>query len=362
MPYSQDLLTQIVNVHWGGGGVFIAVNQDGNIYYLKPGGANPTWEDLGTLGFVQGTPDDFSGFPEACAFGLTSVMDGEGNVIGQQSVFVIVGGIGHSNSKGMIMASRDGKNWSKVFSFGADSETYRGSNTFGVVFNEDDQKFYAGGHQSDSSFDHESGITTNTQTDLLFSSPDGFTWSAAGSHAIIVSGNPPPPYPEYNTGLLAAHCSTRVVDDNGNGVPGGIYGYNEAQAILIAPTNVPTIGYLGGTAGLSLSTSVKVTISSDDDPAAYPPDPGIPTTCVANAGGEWVIAGGISDPAGGGQPPSGGGSSQAVILTTNDKGTSVWKRIDPPGTNLITCMCAGLLTEVPATIGRGTGRSARLQR
>lgn len=347
--YSQDVLTRIIKVHWSGGGVFVAANSDGNIFYLKLGGATdndekPRWQDLGPLDFVQ-NEGMFTGLPRGGSYGSVDVKDAAGNVIGKTPVFVLVGGGSGTDSIGIIMASPDGKNWSRVFSFGAASDSYVGAVIWAVVWDEDAQMFFAGGHQSDNFGDPESEHRWMAETDLLFSSPDGFTWTEAGRHQMRVDsfhGEPFPPWPEYPTGLLDSHCSKRLVDSQGNGIPDGFYGYDKTKEMMIAPAKPLIVDYFLGSVGFSPG-GLTVTMDGQEP---YPSDPGIPASCVATAGGKWVAAGGVYDPAGGGQPPQGGGKSQAAILTTDDDGNPAWQRLDPPGTNMIIAVCGGPLSDV----------------
>jgi hypothetical protein len=350
--FPQDALTHIVNVHWAsGGGVFIAINSNGNVYYLELDDQNDqtaVWEDLGTLGFVGPDPDHFIPFPTGCSYGMTSIKDAAGNVIEKKPVFVIVGGNGNATSPGIIMASKNGRDWSRVFTFETTSDTYLGASVWAVAWDEVAQMFFAAGHQTDHFLDHDAEYNWQAETDLLFSSSDGFSWSEAGRHQVKIEGptfEPLPPWPDDTAGLLNSHCSPRVLDFNGYNVPDGNYGYDKDKDLLIQPNDKMSLNYLFGGIGYSLGTGIIVTGSGEG--ALPPSSPGLSAvTCVATAGGQWVVAGGIYDPAGGGQPPPGGGKSEAAILVTDEHGVPIWKRLDPPGTNAIIAMCGGLLSDL----------------
>jgi hypothetical protein len=324
-PYSQDILTLIYNVQWGGG-TFVAGDFDSNIHCLKLG----AWTNLGKLDFVKDEGDYFTGFVQGCAYAR----------VGDKPVYVLVGGGASSHSRGIIMASNDGLNWARVFSYGESSDSFVGAVIFGVVWDANAQAFYAGGRQSDNEVEWES------QTDLLFSSPDGLAWRIVDRHVTRIE-HPDATYPEYKTGLLAAHCSGRVKDENSNGVPDGVYGYAKDQ-LLIAPEPTPSIGYLTGDITYPLpgtpspgtptpGASVKITnLSTGAEP--YLSEIGTPTFCVASTGGQWMAAGGVfGNPAEGGA----GGSCLAYVLTPVVDGPPVWKSLNPGGASPIITMTAG---------------------
>jgi hypothetical protein len=253
------------------------------------------------------------------------------------------------------MASKNGKDWSRVFTFEESSDTFLGARVWACVWDEDAQMFFAAGHQTDHLFDHEAEYQSQSETDLLFSSSDGFTWSEDGRKEVKIDGpsfEPLPPWPDGTAGLLDSHCSSRVLDYNGYNVPDGNYGYDKETGLLIQPghdIDQISLDYLFGGITYSSGTEVDITVSGGDGPPpSFPPgDPGLSAvTCVATAGGQWVAAGGQYDPAGSSQPPQGGGTSEAAYLVTDDAGNQHWERIDPPGTNAIIAMCGGLLSDV----------------
>jgi hypothetical protein len=339
-PYSQDVLTRIVNVKWGGG-VFIAGDLASNVYYLKPGGDEPAWQNLGKLDFGKEDEDGLvTGRVAGSAYAAIDVKDSSGNITGTKPVFILVGGSGFTGEIGIIMASSDGLSWSKVFTFkgNPDSDKYKSAGIFGVVWNETAEMFYAGGHQSDNFADNAANIFWMSETDILFQSADGYSWSEAGRHEMrvdIVDGVIPP-YPKYKTGLLVAQCRDLVKDANNNNIPDGNYGYDKSN-LLIAPTVTSKIDYLFGTYlnDIPHGSAVTVTGLGEDPPPPYPSNTGIPTTCVATVGGEWVAAGGTFD-------SLDTGSCRAVILKSSEEGSPQWERLDPPGANVIITLTGGV--------------------
>ena len=312
--YVQDLVTRIINVQWGGG-IFIAGNYDGNIYRL---GEDREWQSLGKLDFDKYEGDMYIG----TLHGSASALVGEN----RQQVFVLVGGGEANNAKGIIMASIGGEEWQRVYQIGAASDTFIQAIVFGVTWNKDDQLFYAGAHETHEFNDPDTGDSWMSETDILLQSSNGFSWSVANSHEIKIEafgGDPLPPWPEYNTGFLAAHCSDMVKDERGNNVPDGNYGYDKDRKLLVEPNSMPSIAYLTGAIGPpSASAGIKVTKLDPEDTAPFNEATGIPTSCVAFAGDVWVVAGGVQK-----SPATGlGGSSQAAILEADG-----WKRNDPTG-------------------------------
>jgi hypothetical protein len=242
------------------------------------------------------------------------------------------------------MASRDGLNWDRVFSFGEiDSpRTFFGATIIGVVW--DGSTFWAGGHESSNSQEVILGgpdgetvintITTNTQTDVLFSSSTGFSWSEVSRVSLQeihqTSDNSTIPYPAYTAGLLAAHASDTVTDANGNGVPGGVFGYDVETKMLIAPSSPSTINYLFAYIDYTPSGA---NIENPEGGAALP-DPGLPTIGVATAGGVWVAAGGTLP-----LPGVGTGGSCAAAISSEGS----WQDLSPGGTAAIITICGGVV-------------------
>lgn len=329
-PHGEDFFNRIVNVHWPeeapkpSGGVFIAGDFNGNIHYLRVGvgvtGA-PKWQNLGQHAFAE------SERILGSAYGLVG---------GKEPAFVLVGGGGSTTARGVIMASQDGLNWSQVFTFGAMSDTFTGATIFGVTW--DGSSFWAGGHQSDSFADFDTEIRWMTEVDVLFNSPDGFSWSEAGRYVMRVDsagGAPFPPWPEYTTGLLESHCSDVVRDNsNNNGVPGGVFGYDQASETLIAPTDPPAIDYFTGGVGVGAGGAVNVIKTKVGAGGSFPSNPGLPVLGVATAGGSWVAAGGDTSTS------EGVGQAAIMIPSSVDEHGFTWKRLDPDG-KAIDTICGG---------------------
>jgi hypothetical protein len=346
-PHGEDFFDRIVNVHWPKklrpitGGVFIAgesgaTTSDTNIYYMRvgagadldPTGKFPVWRNLGTLDFGKTEGDSFTGDVQGSAYGLVG---------GKSPVFVLVGGGGSSHSVGTIMASRDGLNWSRVFTLTDTAPGLRGVNIFGVVW--DGAQFWAGGH-----LDINYTPVTDPflrQVDILLHSLDGFSWGEVARVENVFGPvtNPDASWSlgEYKTGFLAEHCSGVVVDSNGNGVPGGNYGYIKDDNILLAPTTPQAIDYFSG--GVDIGTPDGVSNLGANVP--FPVDPGLPTLCTATAGGVWVYAGGVPG-------PSYIGMAAVLLPSPGESGGVAWQRLDPPGSKLLVTLCGGAALAPPA--------------
>lgn len=308
-------LDQIVNVQWEGGAVFIAADDFGSIFYLK-GDSEAGWQTVATFIDYDGTGDPFA------HAGSAHALVGED----QTSTFVVVSYGGGTTGTGAIFASKGGLEWSKVFSLSKEQPDRNISATiFGVVW--DGSNFWAGAHQS---LDQTSDDRRMIEIDILLTSQNGFSWSEAGRYEIVRSIVEDPNYitPEYKQGLLAQHCSSRVVDEFGNGAPDGFYGFNPENDILIMPTGMPAMDYFFG--GIFYPDASGVTINNPAQP--IPSDPGLPTLCVARSGDQWVAAGGLSGHA---------GAAMAAILVSDSESGFSWKRVDPVGPTAIVTIVGG---------------------
>jgi hypothetical protein len=317
-PYSQDLLTRIYNVQWGGVGIFVAADSDSNVHRLKLEGTEATWTNLGTLDFMRDEGDLFTGWVLGSSYARVLRKDGT-----TTPTFVLVGGGGTSNAMGLIMASRNGLEWQRVFAFGTNSGSYTGATIFGVVWNKATQSFFAGGHQEDR-YGAESDFR-QTETDLLFQSADGFSWSEV--ERAVLESSTTVPFPPYTTGLLSPKCSATVKDINGSNVPDGVYGVipSEDGDVRVEPARVPTVDYLfGGVGGYGDSGTV---VTGDPN---IPPATGIPTTCVATAASRWVAAGGTF-----------GSPGTCLVRGLTSAG---WQNLDPGGSGPIVTMCGGVVS------------------
>lgn len=345
-PAGTGFFDRIINVHWRkkgvplAGGVFIAADVNSNVYFMRFGEKSqsdetgiPEWTSLGTLGF--GFTEGSVGWINGCSYGLVG---------GTDPVFVIVGGGGIYSADGIaqpataaIMASRDGLNWSKVFSFGSTGGTATGASVFAVVW--DGSAFWAAGHQSDDFDDFDEGGDTiwHHETDILFTSPDGFSWGEAGrvvlNYKSGATGFPDGQgWPPYNTGLLDPHCSHQLVDEYyGNGIPDGFYDFDEDTKVRISPQRLPNVDYLFGSCNTFFSEEITGIDVQYGGLALGIPGVGIQAFCAATAGGTWLVGGGTNYDIG-----------QVVLLRPSvEAGGYQWVDASPSGAGAIMTMCGG---------------------
>jgi hypothetical protein len=343
-PHGEDFFNRIVNVHWPkrqpvvpGGGVFIAADwQESNVYYLRTGVGTveslPAWQNLGPLDFHQFSGDSTTGYVQGSAYGLVN---------GKEPVFVLVGGGGNTTAIGLIMASQDGLNWSRVFTLEREQpDRNNGANIFAVVW--DGSAFWAGAHQSLNRV--PGGDDRVLEYDILLKSADGFSWSETGRHEIVFidTGPSPPPPPIYTRGLLAPHCSNRVVDSYSNGLPDGFYGYNP-DSMMVVPANLPAIDYFFGQVTTNSGGGVTITeFGKFGLDTTVPSDPGIPVTCVATANGIWVAAGGEY-----GSGDTAGFTASSIFIPSKS-GAAAWVNNSPGGTSALITICGGSALAPPA--------------
>lgn len=318
--YPQDIVTNIINVHWASG-LTAVLSDTYNVVLLKIDGQDATWENLGTLDFWKHEGDSWTGSPQACAF--AEITDPVTHAT--TPTFVLVGGGGTTSAIGLIMSSSEGRNWTRRFSFSEPSDTFTGATIMAVAWNDTDKAFYAAGHQSDNGVDPDPdnpGIFSLRETDLLFKSTDGKSWSEVGRNVREWRSTADPP--DYSVGLLVAHLDDLGVYDNENGnrAPDGIYGYDEDAQVIIAP--VPVYSVLYDVGGLSSPTPTGVTITSlGPGPAPdYPTDTGFPPRAVGFES-EWVAVGGSY--------ASHTQKAALLTLTLDDDGEPVydWEDISP---------------------------------
>jgi hypothetical protein len=262
-PYGEDFFQRIVGVHWREGvldlGFFVAGNESGDAAFNKTiDTVNPTdkttpinvtWYEIGGLPFSN--PPREIGAIYASAFGLAK----------KSPVFLLGGYKFHEEDfgfwqEGIIMASRDGINWTKVYSFvgisykrivfTGDGENVVAAGQFSAAYIHslvwDGRQFWAGGYVVEHMI--YSPVFHYTKSDVLFSSIDGFSWSEVGRNKLEwTSDDTEPDLPK--AGLIVNHCNRNFIDSNGNGVPNGAWGENKAAGIMIGPVNPPTVDYKG---------------------------------------------------------------------------------------------------------------------
>jgi hypothetical protein len=268
---SLDLLTRVRNIHWKvGGGEF--VNGGGAQRYLKMGKSHAPgrkWTDLGSLAFTA------AGTSQASSYALVGTPPVRVFLLGGND-----GGTEETSDNGLIMVSNDGLIWSKMHTV-ATGDDFNTASLLGIVWDKTARCFYAGAHI----FTAKVGGDLLDE-DILLQSFDGRRWDEIERVGWATAPD------AHIEGLLAKHCSKRVTDSYGNGVPDGVYGFDETKDILIAPTGVPRINYTDGLVRSEpLSTVTIKTRAPSGTEITTTVDVGILVNCVAYAGGIWMAGG-----------------------------------------------------------------------
>lgn len=345
MPLGLDFLSQVVNVQWTGGGRFVMGDQWGYSAAVEQekNDAPPKITNLGILDFGI-DPND--GRVMGSSYHLFIVVNEKGEST-KNPVFLLCGirddygqgPISGSNTVGIIMASRDGLDWKRVFTLPNESSNgttkpIRGAaQIMGVVWDDNAKAFYGCGHIFKSYFNQRRDppsladpdprpvtyVELVEEIDVLMSSPDGFAWTESGRNVFTRStnyGGLNPiiyPYPDpLGYGLMLPHCPDRggLKDYYGNNLQDGVVHYwkdpKSKEKISICSTgDIPSIDYVGG--GLrpadpgSHSIKIMETDSKGEEKMVVV-DVGIPVQAVSAAGDVIIAVGGSSID---GFPPNG---------------------------------------------------------
>jgi hypothetical protein len=267
--YSQDVLTRIYNVHWGG--TFVVGTDLGRIY-IGPGG-----DDAASF-----TRVDNDIFQRGTIVGMSV------GIVSGKAVVVAIGNLG-GDFKGpksgcQIVASSDGKNWSIVFldaNVPVPDKPISFHFTFPIGIVWDGTTFHASSRYRENVFVGQAPSGDNIyrledEGEQMYSSADGLSWAKEVKHggwqniadiAEIASA-------------LNAYC---VKPQNSNNIPDGLQGYNEGSGTMAKPTSL-----------------AKFMAANGAVYEPYPPDgqvtfiPGSPQTvdfgCFAVADG-WIAVG-----------------------------------------------------------------------
>lgn len=295
-PWRLDPLQNIVNISWGGAPIFVIGDVSCLSVRVRPRKSDDDEVEVTALGPMS--------------FGAGgSIMGSSFHETTTGRVFLLCGyhfATGPSNKTGIIMASRDGLEWQLAKSWpNNQSGTILSSTQFqGIVW--DGDKFYAAGHMTNEYLaerdDDVVYIAKQEEIDTLWSSMDGFSWAEDGRRtATVLTSDGFDVNSDYPglpiKGLFEPHCSSRVRDGLGNGVPDGVYYYketSEGNSLFIRPGDVPAIDYRGGGLGYSstASSTVGIEITVGDETTTIITSPGIPVNAVAYVDGIIVAVGG----------------------------------------------------------------------
>jgi hypothetical protein len=287
MPLTLDFLKYVLNIHWGGdeGGRFASGDQWGFVRYAKIDKKEAAQDWQGITNVATASIDSGGLFGKGSIgviYGASYAPVG-GNPTADPPVkprptFVLTGTNRHREGfdqnkpeviHNIIMASHDGEHWDTVIDevslLTATSRAYRD-----LVW--DSGSFFC--------------KTINGAVEGCYKSADGYSWGADG-------------------GTFASHCKGVLV-----GQPDGLYGYDDANDILIWPDWID-----GGSGGVKVKKKADDGISYTTSSISFGTETAV--DCVAFAGGIWV---------GGGNTTYSGSLNTACIMTSIDDGKT-WNMV-----------------------------------
>lgn len=207
MPLPLDFLQDIINVHWGGGGVYVTGSQS---FFTNPTSdvwtnkiASKTAALIDWKKTISTPPGNFvaSAFPGSAVFVNIGV--------DKKPMFLIGGGTPAPPRAG-IATSKNGSVWT--------TQTFSKGELYLLTWNESEQALYAG--MTDTSDPDDPFV------DVALRSTDGLSWEEIGRSS------------EWEANLVEPYCSDKVTDIHGHNVPTSVFGYDKANDILITPDPV----------------------------------------------------------------------------------------------------------------------------
>lgn len=218
--YSQDVLTRITNVNWGGGGIYVTGSQlffTNEISNVFTNIASKDDDDLTNWNVTFSSPrgDGFmmSEYPGSSLCAAVSPDPEKPST----PIFVL-GGLNDQDDKpraAMMLTSSDGKTWTPK-TFVESGEVYL------LTWDEAKKAIYAGMR------DYSKLTEEHIIYDVVLASSDGLTWTEAERK----------PDAGYWSSPVEKYCSDKVKDVHGNNVPTSVFGYDDRADILITPDPV----------------------------------------------------------------------------------------------------------------------------
>jgi len=286
MALSQDILTRIVNVHWGGGaivavGVEVADDENtiGRIYRGKPSEdtANilpQTWTTV-----VETKAVAFRCMSYALVNGTPTTVGESIIEVGGTPVFLAGGG---ASSSIEMRYSNNAQQWSNVFTKPYDNVGAYG--LMGIVWDPDERAFFAASAATIDSGD----ILAQRQ---LWSSSDGRSWNLV-AELISFSSEQTDEIDKQITQLLLAHATKPENRGGKDGkVPDGFQAYDPNKKIFMTPGGLT--GWKISGPILDIGNTVKIESKADDgkvtnSSASFPVEI---VWGVSFAGGVWNVLG-----------------------------------------------------------------------
>ncbi len=222
-PYSQDVLTSIVNVQWGGGtyvtgSQWFFTNPTSDVWTNKIASAD---SDLTEWKKTFSSPREGNGFmlsqyPGSAVCAVVGADPAKGK---KGTPIFVLGGLADAAGgpqAAMMMTSPDGENWTPQ-TFVSSGEVYL------LTWNEAQNALYAGMQDFTAFIEPDYKIF-----DVVLRSTDGLKWTEVERK--VPEGAFTSPVEKY--------CSDKVKDVHGNNVPTSVFGYDEDADILITPDPV----------------------------------------------------------------------------------------------------------------------------
>jgi hypothetical protein len=250
VPLDLDFLTQIINVHWGGGAVFVfgGLEEDdgqGNIYCATVNEGDPeiqkilmprSFEPIGSSYHLVGDDDTATFLMCGNEFEMIDTTDDVGNPVRFVRFF------------SMIYISNDGLHWRKAREQAGTGnpfqhETTTSANPMGLVWNETRQSFY---------YDQLNTAGTSL-SDQILSSSDGADWGMVSS--ADVTGVDPL---TYRSTFPDTYCvDNDCLDELDQHVPDGVMDSDgdEDNGVTMQPEKPPLSFYAQGTHSFNFSSS-----------------------------------------------------------------------------------------------------------
>jgi hypothetical protein len=219
-----DFLTQIVNVHWGGGGIYVTGSQWAG---LNP--SSDVWTNTiasiedGLTHWVKTISTPHSGGFTPSAYPGSSV----GALVGatDKTPMFVLGGLTDNFETGgpfpaLMMTSTDGVSWEQQ-TLVSSGEVYL------LTWNDEERFFYAGMQDYTRTFDPDASGTVADIFDVVLRSTDGVHWTEierVSREDLDIFSSP-----------IEKYCSNKILDIHDHKVPTSVFGYNKTSDILIAP-------------------------------------------------------------------------------------------------------------------------------
>jgi hypothetical protein len=266
-PYRENPNEHLKEVHWGGGGFNVGVNlfvtsPDGNTTNAVFVQGSKSWTETKTISGPLTLYDNRAG-----AFGnpgtQTFVLGGQATVFG-------VGPAGVRYDAWIETSKDGGKTWARSYAAA-------GGFVVAIVYDKANKVFFA---QVTADAGPVLRAGTGDYVWQVLRSVDGAAWS------VVDTADGGPANNRYASPIMTAAADPIYQDAAGNNCPGGVYGYDKAKNIVMAPyPDIETFAYEARFGGSQVQIRKALGTSYIDIPGMDR------VFSVAYSGGVWVAAG-----------------------------------------------------------------------